>query len=234
MPAASAASTTSRSRTEPPGWMIAVDARLDRQLRAVGEREERVGGERGARAASVPVRAPSRSRAAPSRRGSSARRRCRPWRGPLDSTIALERTCLHTRQANSISPHSASVGWRSVTTSISARSSRSRSRSCTSRPPMTWLERRARRCRSGRRSSSSRMRMFGLRGEHLERLVGRSRARTAPRRTAAASASASARVDRAVERDDAAEGATRVAGERALVGLERRRRRSRRRTGCCA
>ena len=31
------------------------------------------------------------------------------------STIAFERTCLHTFQANSSSPHSASVGLRSVT-----------------------------------------------------------------------------------------------------------------------
>ena len=55
----------------------------------------------------------------------------------LASTIALERTCLQTFQAKSISPHSASVGLRSVTTCISERSSMSRSRSCTSMPPMT-------------------------------------------------------------------------------------------------
>ena len=48
IPAASAASTTSWSRIEPPGWMIAVTPASTRELRAVGEREERVGGQRGA------------------------------------------------------------------------------------------------------------------------------------------------------------------------------------------
>ena len=74
MPAASAASTTSASRREPPGWMIAVDARLDRDLGAVGEREERVGGQHGARPA-TPA-ATCRRPGARSRRGSSGRRRC--------------------------------------------------------------------------------------------------------------------------------------------------------------
>ena len=62
----------------------------------------------------------------------------------LESTIAFERTCLQTFQANSISPHSRSVGLRSVTTSIAERSSRSMSRSCTSRPPITRLRSRSR------------------------------------------------------------------------------------------
>ena len=44
-PACSTAATTSSSRFEPPGWTIAAIARLERDLRAVGEREERVGGE---------------------------------------------------------------------------------------------------------------------------------------------------------------------------------------------
>ena len=43
-PAASTAATTSGSRIEPPGWMIAVDARVEGQLRAVGEREVGVRG----------------------------------------------------------------------------------------------------------------------------------------------------------------------------------------------
>ena len=47
-PAASTAAITSSSRTEPPGWMIARDAGVDRQLGTVGEGEEGVGGERGA------------------------------------------------------------------------------------------------------------------------------------------------------------------------------------------
>ena len=48
--------------------------------------------------ASEPPRRPSRSRAAPSRRGSSARRRCPTVARSLASTIAFERTCLQTRQ----------------------------------------------------------------------------------------------------------------------------------------
>ena len=108
-----------------------------------------------------PPRAPSRSRAARSRRGSSAPRRCPTDARSRASTIALERTCLQTFQPNSISPHSASVGLRSVTTSISERSSRSMSRSWTSRPPMTRLRSRSAMLKR-RRSLSSRMRMFGL------------------------------------------------------------------------
>ena len=79
----------------------------------------------------------------------------------MDSTIALERTCLQTFQAKSISPHSASVGLRSVTTCISVRSSRPMSRSWISRPPMTRLMSRSATL-TPRRSPSSRMRMFGL------------------------------------------------------------------------
>ena len=107
-PASSAAATTSSSRTEPPGWMIAVDAGLDRQLGPVGEREERVGGQR--RALQRLRRATSRPRGARSRRGSSARRRCRRSRRSRASTIALDFTCWQTRQAKSRSLHSSSVG----------------------------------------------------------------------------------------------------------------------------
>ena len=45
-PASRTASTTSSSRFEPPGWMIAPTPGLERGLRAVGEREERVRRER--------------------------------------------------------------------------------------------------------------------------------------------------------------------------------------------
>src|SRR5215217_6572271 len=77
------------------------------------------------------------------------------------STIAFERTCLHTFQANSISPHSASDGLRSLTTSISERSSRSMSRSWTRSPPITRLTSHSVMFMR-RRSLSSRMRRFGL------------------------------------------------------------------------
>ena len=86
------------------------DARSMRELGAVGEREEGVGGERGA---GDVRRAPSRPRGGPSRRGSSGRRRSRSWRRSRAITIALERTCLQTRQANSRSstpPRSAALG----------------------------------------------------------------------------------------------------------------------------
>ena len=135
-------------------------AGLDRQLRPVGEREERVGGERRA----LQVEPASRAFSIASRT-ESTRLIC-PAPIPTDassraSTIALERTCLQTFQPNSISPHSASVGLRSVTTSISERSSRSMSRSCTSSPPITRLRSRSAMLKR-RRSLSSRMRMFGL------------------------------------------------------------------------
>ena len=75
--------------------------------------------------------------------------------------MPLDLVCLHTRQAKESCCHSASVGRRSVTTCISERSSRSKSRSWTSRPPITW-----RRCGSImlgiRRSWSSRMRVLGF------------------------------------------------------------------------
>ena len=102
-PAVSTAATTSGSRTEPPGWMIAVDPGLDRELRAVGEREEGVGGHDRrpsgqTRAFSIASRTESTRLICPAPMPTVARSR--------ESTIALERTCLHTFQANSSSPHS--------------------------------------------------------------------------------------------------------------------------------
>ena len=47
-PASRTAATTSASRFEPPGWMIAVTPASSASCGAVGEREERVGGEDGA------------------------------------------------------------------------------------------------------------------------------------------------------------------------------------------
>ena len=215
IPAASAASTTEGSLRDPPGWMIELDARLDGQLGAVGEGEEGVGRER--RALSESSRDFSTAR-----RTESTRLIC-PAPIPtvarsLERTIALELTCLQTRQAKSISLHSASVGWRSDTTCISERSSESRSRSCTSSPPSTW--RIAGSPVSGtRRSSSCRTRAFGRsvmtssapgvvvgRDQHLDELPGDRLRRRA--------------VQPAVHRDDAAERADRIAGEGALVGLD--------------
>jgi hypothetical protein len=90
------------------------------------------------------------------------------WPAPIpvvarsfESTIALERTCLHTFQANPISLHSCSVGRRWVTTCISERSSMSMSRSWTSRPPITRLVSRSDTLMA-RRSLSSSTRRLGL------------------------------------------------------------------------
>ena len=137
-PACSTAGDDLGVALEPPGWTIAVDARLERELRAVGEGEERVGGERGAvRSCAVLARlldgdphgvhaahlagADPDRRAAPSRaRSRSTRRACRPAR----------------RRASS--PQSASSARRRRR-SMPSRSSTSQSRSWTSMPPSTRL-----------------------------------------------------------------------------------------------
>ena len=115
-------------------------AGVDRQLRAVGEREERVGGqhravERQPGRGRLVDRDPHRVDAAHLPGADPDRRR-----GPRDSTIAFERTCLHTRIANSSSPHSSSVGLRSVDDLHLARAPPCPvSRSCTRMPPRTRL-----------------------------------------------------------------------------------------------
>ena len=134
-PASSAAAMTSSSRIEPPGWTTPVTPRLDRQLGAVGEREERVGGQHRALQRVEP--APSRPPGGPSRRGSSGRRRSRPSRRPRASTIALD--CTWRADApgeQQVAPTPARSARALVTTSISSRSSRAASRSWTSRPPV--------------------------------------------------------------------------------------------------
>ena len=72
-------------------------------------------------------------------------------------TIAFERTCLHTRQAKTRSPHCCSSGAPATTVQPS-RSSISASASCTSTPPSTRFSPRC--CALGRRRSrSTRMRV---------------------------------------------------------------------------
>ena len=142
------------------------DPRLDRQLRPVGEREERVRGQRCSlqRAACQAFSTASRTE--------STRLICPAPIPTVPSsfarTIALERTCLHTLHANSSSLHSSSLGRRRVTTSISPRCSRSTSRSWTRSPPMTCLTSGSRGS-TDRRSLSSSTRRFGLGGEDLQR-----------------------------------------------------------------
>src|SRR3954447_381923 len=160
MPASSAASTTAGSRTEPPGWMTAVTPASIASCGPSGN------GKKASEAIAEPMSEEPAARAFSIASRTEFTRLI--WPAPIptdarsfDSTIAFERTCLQTFQANSISPHSASDGLRSVTTSISERSSRSMSRSWISRPPITRLMSRSPTF-SRRRSPSWRMRMFGL------------------------------------------------------------------------
>ncbi|MEJ7716611.1 MAG: hypothetical protein WKF31_01100 [Thermoleophilaceae bacterium] len=156
-PAASQASTTSGSRREPPGWMI------ERTPASMASWGPSANGKK----ASEAMAAPSSGTWAFSmaRRTESTRL---IWPAPmppvassLARTIAFERTCLHVFHANSSSPHSASLGLRSVTTCISSRGSMSWSRSWTRSPPRT---RRMSCSLTGvrRRSRSSRMRTLSL------------------------------------------------------------------------
>ena len=212
-------------------------AGLDRRLRAVGEGEEGVGGDRRAlqqrrRPRRRAPRGTSRSRAAPSRPGSSARRRSRASRRPWRARSRSSARGGTTVQANSRSRHCASSGSVLVTTSISSRGSGSPSRSWTSSPPRTRLTSRSPRV-GGRAllvgedpdrllllQHLERVLLVAGRDQHLDEvLVQRLGQRL---------------VDRAVERDHAAERRHRVAGERLLVGLAARRRRSPPRRGCCA
>ena len=181
---------TPRRRRRPPPRVALRAARLDDRprrprrwppggRRRTGRTRPRPSPRRRAR---CPRRRPSRPRSAPSRPGSSARRRCRPCRGRAASTIAFERTCLHTLQANSSSPHSASVGLRSVTTCISSRVSGPTSRSWISIPPRTRL----RSCSVTRRPAALGVLEDAhvlLALEHLQRVRRRSRARRPARRT---------------------------------------------------
>ena len=160
-PASSAAATTSSSRIEPPGWMIAVTPRLDRRARG-RRRTGRTRRRRAPRPAASRA-APSRPPGGPSRRGSSARRRCRPSRRSRASTIALDFTWRHTRQAKS----------RSRPLLLGRRPRRSRppsprgprasmSRSWTSRPPVDLADLAARRA-AGRGAPGPRgCRTFGF------------------------------------------------------------------------
>ena len=111
-PAASQAAKTSSSRIEPPGWMIAFTPGRRRRLGAVGEREERVAGEHRAVHRHLGLLERQAHRVDPAHLpGADAHRR---EVAREHDRVAL--TCFATRQANSRSPHSASVGARCVTT----------------------------------------------------------------------------------------------------------------------
>ena len=104
MPAASAAATTSSSRFEPPGWID--HARRRRRPAPAGRRRT---GRTRRRRQPAPGAEPPRL----AHRELGRRRPGDIWPAPiplrsdrsLASTMAFERTCLATRQANSRSPH---------------------------------------------------------------------------------------------------------------------------------
>ena len=230
-PARSTAAMTSSSRFEPPGSMITRTPASSAACDAVGEREEGVGREHRARDGAS---APCRARAASSRRGDI-------WPAPIPTvavsraiTMAFERTCLTTRQANRRSPHSRSVG---------ARAGHDLHRVAILGLGVAILDQeaaehlvgsRARRASGG----GARPTPAGA-GCAACRAAGRRRprrspARAAPRRTARRRARRASRESGRLSADDAAERRRRVGRERLAVGLLRRRRERARRRGCRA
>ena len=126
----------------PAGLDDRADARVDRQLRAVGEREVRVGGQRRAGAAigrAGTRRGPSRSRSAPRPPCSSGRRRSRSWRRRRRSRSRWSARGGRPSTRTASSCHSDSLGARALITRICSRVSATTSRVCTSWPPITGL-----------------------------------------------------------------------------------------------
>ena len=217
------AAITSASRFEPPGWTIA--ARRPRARAAARRRRGRTRrGERGARRASWPLprlldRDPNRVDAAHLSGADPDRLQ------PRASTIAFEVTCLHTRQAKSRSPQPSSSARR-------RRPPSRRGRRCPGRGPGRAARRDAlvvalaRAARAARMSCEDRTPASAASASTARR---RSRARTAPRRTAP-------RAARRVALDGPVQTTTppyadRVGGERPVVRLLDRLRRGRRRRG---
>ncbi len=137
MPCSSAAAMTSSSRIEPPGWITAlIPAWAALSMPS-----------RNGKKASEAITEPGTSSPACSALMAAMRAELTRliWPAPtpmvmlpLAYTIALDLTYLATRQANSRSRISASVGARLVTTLISL--VRARSASCTNKPPLTRLK----------------------------------------------------------------------------------------------
>ena len=140
MPCSLHAWMDSSSRTEPPGWMMAVMphsasvSTLSRNGKNASDAQTRPLGS-----------TPMRSHASWARlHANSALSTRLGWPGPMpmpawsrDTRMALDFTPLHTRHANMSSCISASVGLRSVGTVKVAGSSDTWSTSCTSTPPST-------------------------------------------------------------------------------------------------
>ena len=159
-PAARTAATTSASRFEPPGWMIAPTPASSAACGPSGN------GKNASDASTAPVTSCPCALALPSASSTASTRLVWPPPMPIVArsfaiTIAFEPTCLHTRHAKTRSPQISSVGDPQAT-SIPSRSSTSQSRSCTSRPPSTRLTSRSPRA-NPRRSRSWRILIASLR-----------------------------------------------------------------------
>ena len=206
---------TSSSRTDPPGWMIGARP-PPRQVRTVGEREERVRRQRRALSATPP--ATSSAPCAPSRRGSSAPRRS-PRRQSRANRIALDLNVPRARQA--VRGRSARlVGARGVATLPVRQVLRAARGRLLGQGPARTRSPRARRSAPARPLVRTRRRFFfseevrkrasaiQRRDQHLEERGGQQLRQPL--------------VDLEVEGDDAAERAGRVVSERPPVRVQPR------------
>ena len=162
-PAASAAATTSSSRTEPPGWMIAL---TPASIASCGPSAKGKNASEASDRAGEQLRAGTRVAFSTAMRTASTRLIC-PAPMPIVAppaaiTIALERTWRQTLHANSRSLPLLLGRLALRPSRASARASRRRRRGvCTSWPPITGLASTSRRgarpvarARAGARSSS--------------------------------------------------------------------------------
>ena len=228
IPALSAAAITSLSRTEPPGWITAVAPA------AMAASSPSAKGKKASEATTEPLaRAPEagglgrflglqRGDARGCRRGSSGRRRCRPWRRPSHRRWRSTSRAWRRGRRRADPAISRSVGARLVTTfrspsPIAAGVARLHEEA--RRRPMRSVMPGA--AGSGRPPASSRRRFFFPPSTAFAPSVGLGRddhlgedARRSPRPR---------RIERPVDRDDAAEGADRIAAQRLVVGIARDR-----------
>ena len=216
-PAAFTAAITSSSRFEPPGWIERGHARVERELRAVGEREERVAREHRAgrvvaELARLLERDPHRVDAAhlagadPDRL--QALREHDRVRAHVLAHAPGEQQVAPLLLADAAGDDASSAGGRRRRRRAPGRAGR-RARACS----------RARPASPSRRSRSPEDPQRRLRAQRRRAPRRRSRARAAPRRTARRSARPSAAADRPVQHEHAAERRHRVGRERELVGL---------------
>ena len=142
-PAASAAATTSASRTEPPGWTTAVTPAAASTSRPSGNGKK---ASLAAGAARGPA-PPWRPRSPRPRPATAGRPRRRPPAPPVARAMALEDVRPQTRQASARSRHCWRVGARVVTTPSSRGDAGTRRRPARARSPRLRSWRRRRRAR---------------------------------------------------------------------------------------